>query len=180
MTESTAAPLFSTPCYAREASVSPVSMRFVVAQDAASATMLLDHPVSTVLLSLSGELLAGVEHEQLAHSEALCLRLQVLLSQAPAGTRLYAVGDESFLWQAQRTARQAGLLVDEIELFKQGTRRRMYCVHCSGFQDIADEGECTCSHCGVRLLVREHFSQRLGAYMGVCLNPDQPYAEARP
>jgi DNA-directed RNA polymerase subunit RPC12/RpoP len=150
-----------------------------VAQDAASATTLLDHPVSTVLLSLSGELLTEVEHERLDHSEALCLRLQVLLSQAPAGTRLYAVGDESFLWQAQRTARQAGLLVDEIELFKQGTRRRLYCVHCSGFQDVADEGECTCSHCGLRLLVREHFSQRLGAYMGVCLNPDQPYAEAR-
>jgi hypothetical protein len=44
MTESTAAPLFSTPCYAREASASPVSMRFVVAQDAAPAPPPRGHP----------------------------------------------------------------------------------------------------------------------------------------
>ena len=67
-------------------------------------------------------------------------------------------------------------LGDEIELFKQGARRRLYCVHCGHFQDIGSEGECTCGQCRVKLFVREHFSQRLGAYMGVCIDPDSPFA----
>ena len=29
------------------------------------------------------------------------------------------------------------------------------------------------------LEVREHFSKRLGAYLGVCTNPDQPYSGTR-
>ena len=76
--------------------------------------------------------------------------------------------------------RPAGLLGDEIELFKQGARRRLYCVHCGHFQDIGSEGECTCGQCRVKLFVREHFSQRLGAYMGVCIDPDSPYAAEVP
>jgi hypothetical protein len=46
-------------------------------------------------------------------------------------------------------------------------------------QDIGSETECSCRHCGVKLFVREHFSQRLGAYMGVCLDPDRPYEQAQ-
>jgi hypothetical protein len=34
--------------------------------------------------------------------------------------------------------------------------------------------------CAVGLEVRQHFSQRLGAYLGVCTNADQPYAGVQP
>lgn len=181
MTAPSAEPMLSTPRYCSEASQHPASQRLLVAQDASSAATLLDHPAPTLLLSLQGELAANIEQERLPSIEALYLRLQILLEQAQAGTRLQVVGDEVFLWHVYRLARHAGLLGDEIELFKQGARRRLYCVHCSNLQDIGEVGECTCVQCGVRLLVREHFSRRLGAYMGVCLDPDQPIArEAQP
>ena len=176
MTASSAEPMFSTPRYATEVSQHTASRRIVVAQQASLATRLLHHPAPTLLLCLGETLPGSVEQESLPSSEALYLRLQMLLEQAQAGTRVYVCGDESFLWHVHRLARQAGLLGDEIELFKQGARRRLYCVHCGHFQDIGSEGECTCGQCRVKLFVREHFSQRLGAYMGVCIDPDSPYA----
>ena len=180
MTISSAEPLFSSPRYALEASRHPASFRLVVAQQARVAVALLDDPAPTLLLCLGETLITSADQEGLPSIEALYLRLQMLLEQAQAGTRLYVVGDESFLWHVQRLARQAGLLGDEIELFKQGSRRRLYCVHCGYFQDIGSEGECTCGQCRVKLFVREHFSQRLGAYMGVCIDPDSPYAAEVP
>lgn len=177
MTASSAEPMFSTPRYASEASRHPASRRIVVAQQATAAVALLDHPAPTLLLCLDEPLTTSVDQESLPSIEALYLRLQMLLEQAQAGTRLYVSGDEGFLWHVYRLARHAGLLGDEIELFKQGSRRRLYCVHCTHFQDIGDEGLCSCEQCGVKLLVREHFSQRLGAYMGVCIDPDSPYAK---
>lgn len=179
MTASSIEPMFSTPRYSTEAAQKPASRRVLVAQDAASVVPLPEAP--SLLLSLGGALEADIEQERLPSVEALYLRLQLLLEQAQAGTRLYVFGDETFLWHVYRLARHAGLLGDEIELFKHGARRRLYCVHCAGFQDIGEETESTCGHCGVKLFVREHFSQRLGAYMGVCIDPDRPYAvEARP
>ncbi|VXD05210.1 conserved hypothetical protein [Pseudomonas sp. 8Z] len=176
MTASSAEPLFSTPRYASQASDQSASRRIVVAQQASAARALLDHPAPTLLLCL-GTVSPARDQECLPSPEALYLRLQMLLEQAQVGTRLYVCGDESFLWHVQHLALQAGLLGDEIELFKQGARRRLYCVHCGYLQDIGNEGECTCAQCQVRLLVREHFSQRLGAYMGVCIDPDAPYAQ---
>lgn len=179
MTSSSAEPLFSTPRYAATATPTPASQRLLVAQDASRAGGLLDQPGPMRLLTLHGELAAAEQQECLPSTEALFLRLQMLLEQAPAGTRLQVLGDEAFLWHVCRLARHAGLLADEIELFKLGERRRLYCVHCSEMQDIGSETECNCRHCGVKLFVREHFSQRLGAYMGVCLDPDRPYEQAQ-
>jgi len=130
MTASSAEPMFSTPRYALEASRHPASRRLVVAQQASYAAALLDDPAPTLLLCLGEALPGSVEQESLPSCEALYLRLQMLLEQAQAGTRLYVCGDESFLWHIHSLARQAGLLGDEIELFKHGTRRRVYCVHC--------------------------------------------------
>ena len=31
-----------------------------------------------------------------------------------------------------------------------------------------------CSHCGVKLTVRDHYSRRLGAFMGVCVDAEAP------
>lgn len=179
MTASTGDVMFSKPRYASQASTHPARHRVVVAQDAAHAATLLEPATPTLLLCLSGELPTAIEQECFADPLGLYLRLQLLLEDAQVGTRLYVVGDETFLWHVYRLARHAGLLGDEIELFKRGERKRLFCVHCSTFQDIGEVGETCCSHCGVRLLVREHFSRRLGAYMGVCIDPDQPYADGR-
>jgi hypothetical protein len=53
-------------------------------------------------------------------------------------------------------------------------------VHCGLSQPGTTHDSLHCSGCRVLLEVREHFSRRLGAYIGVCANPDQPYAGFRP
>jgi len=111
---------------------------------------------------------------------AFTARVQQWLAQAAVGARLYVCGDEAFVWQVHGLARQAGLLNEDIELFKCGATRKLFCVHCAALQDIDESTAVPCQSCGVQLYVREHFSQRLGAYMGVCLNPDYPLGEARP
>jgi predicted RNA-binding Zn-ribbon protein involved in translation (DUF1610 family) len=32
----------------------------------------------------------------------------------------------------------------------------------------------TCSHCGLSLFVRDHYSRRLGAFQGVCVDAEEP------
>ena len=110
---------------------------------------------------------------------AFTARVQQWLAQAAVGARLYVCGDEAFIWQVHGLGRQAGLLNEDIELFKCGVTRKLFCVHCAALQDIDESTAVSCQRCGVHLYVREHFSQRLGAYMGVCLNPDCPLGEAQ-
>ncbi|MDP3367630.1 MAG: hypothetical protein Q8S49_16560 [Pseudomonas sp.] len=79
MTASSAEPMFSTPRYATEVSRHTASRRIVVAQQASLATRLLHHPAPTLLLCLGETLPGSVEQESLPSSEALYLRLQMLL-----------------------------------------------------------------------------------------------------
>jgi len=131
-----------------------------------------------------GHLIQRFDQPGLPTPRVLCVgvdgfeqRLKGLLHCASVGTHLYILGDEAFLWQVYGLAHAEGLLDDEIDLIESGPiNRRVYCVHCTSLQDIGPESEVTCSHCHVVLGVREHFSQRLGAYMGVCENPDRPYS----
>lgn len=107
--------------------------------------------------------------------------LDTLLYAAPIGSHLYVLGDEAFLWKVHVTAQGAGMLGEEIDLIDCGpTLRRVFCVHCGRVQDSPVVAQLNCVDCKVQLGVREHFSQRLGAYMGVCENADQPYAQVRP
>lgn len=112
-----------------------------------------------------------------ALQQALSARLQ----QAHVGLRLDLRGDEAFVWPLQALARGAGLQEDEILLdCRPDGTRRVFCVHCATCQPAGYGDRHTCAHCGVVLEVRRHFSQRQGAYLGVCADADQPYQEARP
>lgn len=107
-------------------------------------------------------------------------QLKALLDAATVGTRLYVLGDEAFLWRIHGMARTAGMHGEEIDLIHSGAvLRRVFCVHCGCVQDSGVQAQVCCVTCQVRLGVREHFSQRLGAYLGVCENPDQPFAQAQ-
>lgn len=106
------------------------------------------------------------------------LALEQALAQAEAGAQLYLLGPEALIWSLFNLARSMGLQPEEISLLRaESAARPVYCVHCAGLQQAGPGPETDCPHCGVRLLVREHFSQRLGAYMGVCANAQQPYAK---
>lgn len=109
---------------------------------------------------------------------ALTLALQQSLAQAEAGAQLYLLGPEALIWSLCNLARSMGLQPEEISLLRaQSAERPVYCVHCAGLHPAGPGLETDCPHCGVRLFVREHFSQRLGAYMGACANAQQPYAK---
>lgn len=106
-------------------------------------------------------------------------RLDNVLTNATVGSHLYIMGDEAFIWRIHGLARSSGLENDEIDISRSiGGARLVYCVHCGLTQAAGPESVLTCIGCEVGLDVREHFSQRLGAYLGVCTNPDQPYAGA--
>lgn len=112
---------------------------------------------------------------------ALKVALASLLSTAQVGLHLTLDGDEAFIWALRPVAREAGLLAEEITLrCTGGDRRLLFCVHCATRQAGTGADVQSCRHCGVLLEVRRHFSERLGAYLGVCADADQPYAQVRP
>ncbi|MCH2339119.1 dimethylamine monooxygenase subunit DmmA family protein [Pseudomonas sp. NPDC047963] len=186
MTSDTASHKHSTPVYAEAPSPVPCQQRIMLAQDASHAEVArfveamqaLQQPVT--LVGLTGRAPQAVHQEIVPDRASLGQRLTALLNDAPLCTRLHVCGDEAFLWHCHALAQAAGLADEQIELIRLGQRRHLYCVHCSCLQEIAEEGEATCQGCGVRLLVREHFSRRLGAYMGVCLDACDPRGEGRP
>lgn len=115
-----------------------------------------------------------------ADSSALHHALSQRLAQARCGLRLELRGDEAFIWPLHAVARHAGLQDDEIVLSHVQGSRLVFCVHCARYQPASPEDSLVCGHCGVHLEVRRHFSQRLGAYLGVCADAEQPFAEVRP
>jgi hypothetical protein len=97
------------------------------------------------------------------------------LDREPVGLRLYVLGSEAFLWDVANLARQAGLGDEEIFLNQAGTlRRRVYCTHCKSVNDNVTTNIVTCWACNAGLVVRDHFSRRLAAFMGVKVDAEIP------
>lgn len=113
-----------------------------------------------------------------ANVAALAEDLRGRLARAAVGVRLFLCAPQQVLWDLHALARSAGLIESEIALHAvEEAQRRVFCVHCGTLQSGDPDGT-TCRSCGVKLLVRDHFSARLGAYMGVCADADRPYAQA--
>ena len=97
------------------------------------------------------------------------------LAREPVGLRLYAAGTEAFLWDVANTAGAAGLSGEEIFLSQAGSlRRRVYCTHCKTMNEDVTTNIAVCRACGARLFVRDHFSRRLAAFMGVMVDAEMP------
>jgi DNA-directed RNA polymerase subunit RPC12/RpoP len=97
------------------------------------------------------------------------------LDREPMGLRLYAAGSEAFLWDVMYLAGQAGLTTEEVFLAQAGTlRRRVYCTHCKTMNEDVATNIVTCQGCGAKLFVRDHFSRRLAAFMGVKVDAEVP------
>lgn len=101
-----------------------------------------------------------------------------LLSQAQplaVNERLCVQGTEPFVWRVAALAAQAGLAPAQVQLAHAGSqRRRVWCTHCHGFTDGVSTNVVACAGCGRHLLVRDHFSRRHGAVMGVMVDAEQP------
>ena len=108
-------------------------------------------------------------------------RFSVVLGQAKMGTRIYIAGTEGFIAQAMQVAMAHGVDHNSIHTEHRGsTARRVQCVHCKGITDNVTTSPYTCSHCGLSLLVRDHFSRRLGAFQGVNIDAEEPGTAPKP
>ncbi len=98
-----------------------------------------------------------------------------MLSNARMGTALYLAGSEGLIGHVTAIALELGMPLDAIQAEHRGTiARRMQCVHCKGITDDVTTDPFTCSHCGLNLFVRDHFSRRLGVFQGVCVDAETP------
>lgn len=108
-------------------------------------------------------------------AETVLFRLKVILSTSFMGTRIYAAGTEPFIASIVREAAAAGVDVKSVFTEHRGSaKRRVQCVHCKGMTDNVTTNPVICSHCGLNLFVRDHFSRRLGAFQGVCIDAEVP------
>ncbi len=91
------------------------------------------------------------------------------------GDRLYVSGTEPFLWRVAEAAGHVGFASGQIQLHHAGSlRRRVWCTHCHSITDDVTTHIADCAGCGRHLLVRDHFSRRLGAFMGVMVDAEAP------
>lgn len=106
--------------------------------------------------------------------DPLLADLTAAMDQALMGTRLYVAGPESFMGLIMRIAHQFNLAGDEVRAEECGTMaRRVHCIHCRATIEGVRTNIVECS-CKRWLVVRDHYSRRLAAYMGVMVDAEAP------
>jgi|TARA_B110000908_G_scaffold23192_1_gene26370 predicted RNA-binding Zn-ribbon protein involved in translation (DUF1610 family) len=102
-------------------------------------------------------------------------RIQRVLDGSHMGLQIYLAGTEGLMGQAQSLAMQSGFAHTAIQTEHRGSiARRMQCVHCKGITEDVEFDPFVCSHCGLNLFVRDHYSRRLAAYQAVCIDAEDP------
>jgi dimethylamine monooxygenase subunit C len=102
-------------------------------------------------------------------------RLQRVLADAQMGVQFYLSGTESLMGQAEREIMNMGIPYLSIQKEHRGsTMRRVQCVHCKGITENVATDPFKCSHCGLSLFVRDHYSRRLAAFQGVNIDAEDP------
>lgn len=182
----------SRPVYAG-LKVDEAARRHLVAAEGEGALAVLEtfgkasgHLGRTTLVYCAGGSAAAGHAEKLAALEpdvfhllpseqTLLVRLNGLLQTAVMGTRLYAAGTEGFIGQVVAAGLAHG--VDHHSIFTEhrgSLARRVQCVHCKGFTENVTVSPVACAHCREPLIVRDHYSRRLGAFQGVSAVAETP------
>jgi dimethylamine monooxygenase subunit C len=90
------------------------------------------------------------------------------LARARVGWRAMVCGPEIDIVRLQAQALAAGAVPGELTLAVTDTSARsVYCAHCAATTHTQHPGPVQCSGCGLGLVVRQHFSPRRAAYLGV-------------
>lgn len=106
---------------------------------------------------------------------ALLPRLRRVLVDAHMGTQFYLAGTEGLIGQAEREIMATGFPHGAIQKEQRGaTLRRVQCVHCKGITENVATDPFQCSHCGLMLFVRDHYSRRIAAFQGVNIDAEDP------
>lgn len=107
--------------------------------------------------------------------EAAKQRIEDTFAKAHMGLQIYLTGTEGVMGQAMAAAIASGMPHTSIQTEHRGsTARRMQCVHCKGITEDVKTDPFVCSHCGLNLFVRDHYSRRLAAFQGVCIDAEDP------
>lgn len=169
--------MHSTPQYQNIHSLNWTAPKYLLVMqhaDSAQSQQLAEHMLSKYPVEQ-----LHLKSQQDEGFASLLNELESRLQQHTAGLHSIVCGDESFIWMVQQCLVRNGCLKEEMSLLldqslEQKPYKKVYCVHCGQVQKTAETELCQCTHCKVELLIRSHFSERLGAYMGVCANPHQP------
>ena len=107
--------------------------------------------------------------------EASIARIRCVLAASSNGLQIYLAGTEGLIGLAMREAMDLGYPYNAIQTEHRGSKaRRMQCVHCKGITEDVTTDPFECSHCGLSLFVRDHYSRRLAAFQGVCVDAEDP------
>jgi hypothetical protein len=127
--------------------------------------------------------LAGPDLDRL-NAKLLCLfpdvptllkNFEECMERETMGTAIYLTGSESFLGEAAQRAANYGIAFASLRTELRGSiARRVQCVHCKSTAEQVVATSVICSHCQRRLMVRDHYSHRLNAFMGVSMDAEEP------
>lgn len=126
-------------------------------------------------LSAKLEALGAAQFFRAPTIPALLPRLVRVLADAHMGTQFYLAGTEGLIGQAEREIMATGFPFASIQKEHRGsTLRRVQCVHCKGITENVATDPFKCSHCGLNLFVRDHYSRRIAAFQGVNIDAEDP------
>lgn len=115
------------------------------------------------------------DYEEISSVDDMLPRLAASLASAFMGTLLYIAGTEGLIGRSTKVALDAGMALDSIQAEHRGSEaRRVQCVHCKGITENVTTQPCTCARCGLMLFVRDHYSRRIAAFQGVCIDAEEP------
>ncbi len=111
----------------------------------------------------------------LEETPALLASFRAVLESSVMGLRLYVAGPEAFMGLVMRIAFEFNLNADEIRAEECGSgARRVHCIHCRTAMESVTTNIVECTGCHRWLIVRDHYSRRLAAYMGVMVDAEAP------
>lgn len=104
---------------------------------------------------------------------SLELVAQNVYKDFPVNSTITLTGKESFIWRVQYRLLQIGFNTEQIQTEKCGPLTRdVFCVHCRTINNSVTHNLVSCEGCGRKLFVYDHFSRRLGSYMGFQVNAE--------
>jgi dimethylamine monooxygenase subunit C len=104
--------------------------------------------------------------------------LAQFLESATMGTVIYVAGTQGFIGEVALLAGTYGVGLDSLRMEHRGSvAKRVRCVHCKSIEAQVVTATVICSQCKVRLVVRDHYSHRLNAFMGVSIDAENLFAE---
>lgn len=110
-----------------------------------------------------------------ADVDGLLHALDAVLTGARMGLQLYAAGSEGLVGRVISLGVEHGINHRSVVTEHIGSlARRVQCVHCKLTSELVTTSVYECAGCGNLLVVRDHYSRRLAAFQGVCLNAEDP------